>query len=246
MNMTPHHTPSPRHIFSPSSVEDVEETDIPTADSIKFYDLFSLDSTSKLQVQRCDETAPDDYDDAQAAIEFVRDLENGDPVAIGMATKLVRAVNMTPHHTPSPWHIAWCKSGAHIYDQGTIAVVSDELIAWKANARLIAAAPDMLAALQAIGSAIERGDPQDIADAWHFAQRVIAPAAPPRKEITKGHIFKAAGLYLCEWPDEWTEGELLAALRNEDYENITICEAHEMQPMEDIAQWIEDAARTFS
>jgi hypothetical protein len=67
-----------------------------------------------------------------------------------------------------------------------------------------------------------------------------------RKEVTEGHIFKAAGLYLCGWPDEWTEVELLAALRNEDHESITVCEAHEMQPMEDIAKWIEDAARTFS
>lgn len=55
---------------------------------------------------------------------------------------------MSNNHTPSPWHIAWCKSGAYIYDQGTIAVVSDELIAWKANARLIAAAPSLLYALE--------------------------------------------------------------------------------------------------
>lgn len=67
-----------------------------------------------------------------------------------------------------------------------------------------------------------------------------------KKMIIEGHIFKAAGLYLCEWPDEWTEAELLAALLNEDYENITVCEAHEVQPMEDIAEWIEDAARAFS
>ena len=69
---------------------------------------------------------------------------------------------------------------------------------------------------------------------------------PLRKEITKGHIFRAASLYLCEWPDEWTEAELLVALLNEDYENITVCESHELQPMEDIAVWIVDAARTFS
>ena len=55
---------------------------------------------------------------------------------------------MSNNHTPGPWHIAWCKSGAHIYDQGTIAVVSDHMIAWKADARLIAAAPDMFVALQ--------------------------------------------------------------------------------------------------
>ena len=159
-------------------------------------------------------------------------------------------MNMTPH-TPASWRIAWGKHDATIYTQGTIATIDDTMTGWKANAHLIAAAPDMLTALQAIGSAVEGGDPQDIADAWYFAQFVIALAAPrgehgtPRKEITKGHIFKAASLYLCEWPDEWTEAELLANLCDGDYD-ITVCEAHEMQPMEDIAQWIEDAARAFS
>lgn len=164
-------------------VEDVEETDIPTADSIKFYDLFSLDSTSKLQVQRCDETAPDDYDDAQAAIEFVRDLENGDPVAIGMAAKLVRAVNMTPRHTPSPWHIAWCKSGAHIYDQGTIAVVSDELIAWKANARLIAAAPELLKTVEELFT--ELNSAVYAMSSLHAIQRVEATLERARQVVAK-------------------------------------------------------------
>ena len=68
---------------------------------------------------------------------------------------------------------------------------------------------------------------------------------PLRKEITEGHIFKAASLYLSEWPDDWTEKELLANLCDGDYD-ITVCEAHESQPMDDIAQWIEDAARAFS
>ena len=68
---------------------------------------------------------------------------------------------------------------------------------------------------------------------------------PLHKEIPEGHIFKAASLYLCEWPDEWTEAELLANLCDGDYD-ITVCEAHEMQPFDDIAQWIEDAAKAFS
>jgi hypothetical protein len=38
---------------------------------------------------------------------------------------------------------------------------------------MIAAAPTMLAALQYLGAAIENGDPQDIADAWHHAQALI-------------------------------------------------------------------------
>ena len=69
---------------------------------------------------------------------------------------------------------------------------------------------------------------------------------PLRIEIPEGHIFKAAGLYLHSWPDEWTENELLMALCNEDYKDITVCEAHEMQPMEDIAAWIVYAAEAFS
>lgn len=70
---------------------------------------------------------------------------------------------------------------------------------------------------------------------------------PPHKEIPipEGHIFKAASLYLSEWPDDWTEKELLARVCDGDLD-ITVCEAHEMQPFEDIAQWIEDAAKVFS
>jgi hypothetical protein len=46
-------------------------------------------------------------------------------------------------------------------------------------ARLIAAAPDLLAALQYLGAAIENGDPQDIADAWHHAQTLIPHPTKP-------------------------------------------------------------------
>ena len=77
------------------------------------------------------------------------------------------------------------------------------------------------------------------------ARQVVAKIEGNGKEITEGHIFKAASLYLCSWPDDWTEKELLARVCDGD-RDIFVCEAHEMQPWDDIAQWIEDAARAFS
>ena len=68
---------------------------------------------------------------------------------------------------------------------------------------------------------------------------------PLGKEIPEGHIFKAASLYLRSWPDDWTEKELLARVCDGDLD-ITVCHAHELQPWEDIAEWIVDAAETFS
>jgi hypothetical protein len=50
------------------------------------------------------------------------------------------------------------------------------------RAHLIATAPDLLASLQAIGLAIEGGDPQEIADQWHHAQATIAKANTERGE----------------------------------------------------------------
>lgn len=60
-------------------------------------------------------------------------------------------------HTPGPWYVRGCDGnpgyamGRHIYspnegNTGTVALVSGSL----ANARLIAAAPDLLAALEAV------------------------------------------------------------------------------------------------
>ncbi len=53
------------------------------------YDLFTTSSPSQLQIQRCDETAPDGYTDDHAAIDFVRDLEQCDPTATEMAIRLI-------------------------------------------------------------------------------------------------------------------------------------------------------------
>ena len=54
-------------------------------------------------------------------------------------------------HTPGPWCIGnfdWCIETE--MDEAVAQVEVNELHNWKANARLIAAAPDLLAALKAI------------------------------------------------------------------------------------------------
>lgn len=50
-------------------------------------------------------------------------------------------------HTPGPWDLTFGEYDAAIHTGGTIAMVDDTMRAWKANARLIAAAPELLAAL---------------------------------------------------------------------------------------------------
>lgn len=47
---------------------------------------------------------------------------------------------------------------------------------------LAATAPDLLDTLQAIGGAIEDGDPQEIADQWHHAKATIVKATKERGE----------------------------------------------------------------
>ena len=56
------------------------------------------------------------------------------------------------NHTPGPWHLGYNKHDASIHNGVTIASVCDDATHWKANARLIAAAPDLLAALELIHS----------------------------------------------------------------------------------------------
>ena len=55
----------------------------------------------------------------------------------------------TVNHTPGPWTYECGDDGAVVYKEavGTVANVPDDLTASEANARLIAAAPDLLAAL---------------------------------------------------------------------------------------------------
>ena len=216
---------------------------------------------------RSEEEAYDAFLQYMGICHLMGDVTCFDFVEVKPTTKQqhrINNMNMTPHHTPAPWTLTFGRFDAAIYNDGTIASIDDTMTEWKANARLIAQAPAMLSALRAIAARVaeDRATVESLGycytdsaegDCADIAREAIALATPrvdhpPHKEIPipEGHIFKAASLYLSEWPDEWTEAELLAAIRNEDYENITVCEAHELQPMDDIAQWIEDAARAFS
>jgi hypothetical protein len=60
---------------------------------------------------------------------------------------------MTHGHTKGPWHLDLWQYDAAIHAGGTIAMIDDTMTGWQANARLIAAAPDLLAALAEIAAA---------------------------------------------------------------------------------------------
>jgi hypothetical protein len=62
---------------------------------------------------------------------------------------------MNSHHTPGPWTVDSGIDGAVVHADVTIANIPDEAIAWKANARLISCAPEMLDALTRLLNEIE-------------------------------------------------------------------------------------------
>jgi hypothetical protein len=53
-------------------------------------------------------------------------------------------------HTPGPWNLTFGEYEAAIHSDVTIASINDDALAWKENARLISAAPDLLSALEAL------------------------------------------------------------------------------------------------
>lgn len=55
---------------------------------------------------------------------------------------------MTMQHTFGPWNLDMGKYRAAISNGGTIAKIDDTMTDWKTNACLIAAAPDLLHALE--------------------------------------------------------------------------------------------------
>jgi len=81
---------------------------------------------------------------------------------------------MTTQHTPGPWDLDIGKHGAAISNGGTIADINDTMTAWRADARLIAAAPDLLETLEKIDAylAPEKGDD----DEWREIRAVIQAA----------------------------------------------------------------------
>jgi hypothetical protein len=65
---------------------------------------------------------------------------------------------MKAEHTPGPWTVICGVDGAVIHNGVTISSVCDGATAWKANSRLIAAAPELLMALQMALPAVEYFD----------------------------------------------------------------------------------------
>jgi hypothetical protein len=58
---------------------------------------------------------------------------------------------MTIKHTPAPWQLTFGDHGFAIHAGLTIVVMIDDTMdEWKANARLIAAAPELLDALESL------------------------------------------------------------------------------------------------
>jgi hypothetical protein len=58
-------------------------------------------------------------------------------------------------HTPGPWHYETGDDGAVVYTGFTIAKIPIDGSNWQSNAHLIAAAPDLLATLEAALTAVE-------------------------------------------------------------------------------------------
>jgi hypothetical protein len=91
---------------------------------------------------------------------------------------------MSAGHTPGPWAIDGCVSLGNldvIYGSGRITMMdceNDEVDddALLANAQLICAAPDLLAALQDIVEASDANDGDSLMNAIQAAQTIIAKA----------------------------------------------------------------------
>ena len=77
---------------------------------------------------------------------------------------------MKSQFTPGPWHLGYNKHDASIHNGVTIASVCDDATHWKSNARLIASAPELLAALERLVHPM--ADDEDL----DYAREVIAKA----------------------------------------------------------------------
>jgi hypothetical protein len=65
---------------------------------------------------------------------------------------------MKAEYTPGPWTVICGVDGAVIHNGVTISSVCDGATAWKANSRLMAAAPELLEALEMALGAVEYFD----------------------------------------------------------------------------------------
>ena len=81
---------------------------------------------------------------------------------------------MTSAYTPGPWHYETGDDGAVIYTRFTIAKIPIDGSDWQSNAHLIAAAPDLLAALERLAHPM--ADDEDL----DYARAIIAKAKGQR------------------------------------------------------------------
>jgi hypothetical protein len=90
-------------------------------------------------------------------------------------TQNKEAIMTNAAHTPGPWRYDCGNDGAVVYkeDIGTIANVPDDLIHSKANARLIAASPELLEAAELV---IARWSEGDLAEAVRFLDSAVTAA----------------------------------------------------------------------
>jgi hypothetical protein len=93
-------------------------------------------------------------------------------------------------YTPGPWDLTMGTQDAAIHAGGTIAMVDDTMTGWEANAAVIAAAPDLLEALEAViddlKSGIQDGIDNGAVEAWLVG-------ADARLKAARAAIRKARG-----------------------------------------------------
>lgn len=97
-------------------------------------------------------------------------------------------------HTPGPWTASFGQRDAVIHngDIGTIAALDNEMVAWKDNARLLAAAPTLLAALDRIDGMLSH-DPVLYRDILQIARDAIDKAqVRSAVSVVNTHAFNAA------------------------------------------------------
>jgi len=79
-------------------------------------------------------------------------------------------------HTQGPWLLDISDHDAAIHAGGTIAMVDDTMVYWKRNAHLIAAAPDLLAALENVVASSNANDGDSLVNAIQAARAAISKA----------------------------------------------------------------------
>lgn len=83
---------------------------------------------------------------------------------------------MTTKHTPGPWHLSAAKDCIWHQDHGRICTPPNhaQVWNWEPNARLIAAAPDLLAALEAEEEWRAREDAGELDPDWDYDTMVAS------------------------------------------------------------------------